>query len=226
MSVRRVRRSWEYGCSFSQQPITCIAISCTPIACDGFITLGLWLSAGIRSRLSSLIWICAIQNNLLLAGTAHHPAIGSNVTAAALFNFQDAEILFSTCIGEDVGVLTTLNFEIVIFFVGLHRNSYFWLLKNTTDFSLYFLRGAHVKLFIWITSFFCCLILTSADLRWKTLKAPYLLASFFAVSKEPFDFEIFSSLFSFSILNLNIYHLFLMPIIRLSILDVKDLGAL
>ena len=26
----------------------------TPIACDGFITLGLWLSVSIRSRLSSL----------------------------------------------------------------------------------------------------------------------------------------------------------------------------
>ncbi len=82
-----------------------------------------------------------------------------------------------------------------------------------------------MKLFIWITSFFCCLILTSADLSSKTLKAPYLLASFFAVSKEPFDFEIFSSLFSFSILNLNIYHLFLMPIIRRSLFDVKDLGT-
>ena len=83
-----------------------------------------------------------------------------------------------------------------------------------------------MKLSISITSFFCCLVLTSADLRRKTLKAPYLLASFFAVSKEPFDFEIFGSLFSFSILDFYIYHLFLMPIIRLSIFDVKDLGAL
>ena len=69
-------------------------------------------------------------------------------------------------------------------------------------------------------------MLTSANLRSKTLKAPYLLALCFAVSKEPFDFDIFSSLFSFSILNLNIYHLFLMPIIRLSIFDVKDFGTL
>ena len=32
----------------------------TPIACDGFITLGLWLSVSIRSRLSSLLHICAM----------------------------------------------------------------------------------------------------------------------------------------------------------------------
>ena len=32
----------------------------TPIACDGFITLGLWLSASIRSRLSSLLHICTM----------------------------------------------------------------------------------------------------------------------------------------------------------------------
>jgi hypothetical protein len=62
-------------------------------------------------------------------------------------------------------------------------------------------------------------------LWWETLKAPYLLASCFAVSKEPFDFEIFSSFFSFPILNSDIYHLFLMPIIRRSIFDVKDLGT-
>ena len=61
---------------------------------------------------------------------------------------------------------------------------------------------------------------------WETLKAPYLLASCFAVSKEPFDFEIFSSFFSFSILNSDIYHLFLMPIIRFPIFDVKDFGTL
>ena len=34
----------------------------TPIACDGFITLGLWLSVSIRSRLSSLLHICAMWN--------------------------------------------------------------------------------------------------------------------------------------------------------------------
>ncbi|MBR7008678.1 MAG: hypothetical protein IKH90_08640, partial [Ruminococcus sp.] len=72
------------------------------------------------------------QNNLLLAGTAHHPAIESNVTAAALFNFQDAEIFLPTCIGRDIGVLTTLNFEIVIFFVGLHNKPNIELWKNTT----------------------------------------------------------------------------------------------
>ena len=83
-----------------------------------------------------------------------------------------------------------------------------------------------MKFSIWITSFFCWLILTSADLRRKTLKAPYSLASCFAVSKEPFDFEIFSSLFSFSLLDFYIYHLFLMPIIWLSVLNVKDLGTL
>ena len=32
----------------------------TPIACDGFITLGLWLSVSIHSRLSSLLHICAM----------------------------------------------------------------------------------------------------------------------------------------------------------------------
>ena len=68
-------------------------------------------------------------------------------------------------------------------------------------------------------------MLTSANLRSKTLKAPYLLALCFAVSKEPFGFEIFSSFFSFSILNSDIYHLFLMPIIRFPIFDVKDFGT-
>ena len=68
----------------------------------------------------------------LLAGTAHHPAIESNVTAAALFNFQDAEIFLPTCIGRDIGVLTTLNFEIVIIFVGLHNKPNIELWKNTT----------------------------------------------------------------------------------------------
>ncbi len=69
-------------------------------------------------------------------------------------------------------------------------------------------------------------MLTSANLRSKTLKAPYLLALCFAVSKEPFGFEIFSSFFSFSILNSDIYHLFPMPIIRFPIFDVKDFGTL
>ena len=32
----------------------------TPIACDGFITLGLWLSVNIRFRLSSLLHICSM----------------------------------------------------------------------------------------------------------------------------------------------------------------------
>ena len=68
----------------------------------------------------------------LLADTAHHPAIESNVTAAALFNFQDAEIFLPTCIGRDIGVLTTLNFEIVIIFVGLHNKPNIELWKNTT----------------------------------------------------------------------------------------------
>ena len=63
----------------------------TPIACDGFITLGLWLSVSIRSRFSSLtshlryvkpemlslaLWVIAH----LWAGTAHRPTIGNNVT--------------------------------------------------------------------------------------------------------------------------------------------------
>ena len=73
----------------------------TPIACDGFITLGLWLSVGIRSRLSSLtshlryvkpemlslaLWVIAH----LWAGTAHRPTIGNNVTPDPIFNFQVA----------------------------------------------------------------------------------------------------------------------------------------
>ena len=86
-----------------------------------------------------------------MAGTAHHPAIESNVTAAALFNFQDAEIFFSTCIGEDVGVFTSLVFEIVIIFVGLHNKPNIELLKNTTVFSLNFPCGARVKIYIGIT---------------------------------------------------------------------------
>lgn len=68
----------------------------TPITCDGFFTLGSWLSVSIRSRLSSLaqifdlgIRICSMRNSLLPAGTAHHPAIGNNVTADLIFNFQD-----------------------------------------------------------------------------------------------------------------------------------------
>ena len=87
----------------------------------------------------------------LLAGTAHHPAIESNVTAAALFNFQDAEIFLPTCIGEDVGVFTSLVFEIVIIFVGLHNKPNIELLKNTTVFSLNFPCGARVKIYIGIT---------------------------------------------------------------------------
>ena len=71
----------------------------TPIACDGFITLGLWLSVSIRSRLSSLtshlryvkpemlsLGFCVIAH--LWAGTAHHPTIGNNVTPDPIFNCQ------------------------------------------------------------------------------------------------------------------------------------------
>ncbi len=71
----------------------------TPIACDGFITLGLWLSVSIRSRLSSLtshlryvkpemlsLGFCVIAH--LWAGTAHRPTIGNNVTPDPIFNFQ------------------------------------------------------------------------------------------------------------------------------------------
>ena len=71
----------------------------TPIACDGFITLGLWLSVSIRSRLSSLTshLRCVKPKMLpltlrviahLRAGTAHHPTIGNNVTPDPIFNFQ------------------------------------------------------------------------------------------------------------------------------------------
>ena len=71
----------------------------TPIACDGFITLGLWLSVSIRSRLSSLTshLRCVKPKMLpltlrviahLRAGTAHHPTIGNNVTPDPIFNCQ------------------------------------------------------------------------------------------------------------------------------------------
>lgn len=73
----------------------------TPIACDGFITLGLWLSVSIRSRLSSLtshlryvkpemlsLGIRVIAH--LWAGTTHRPTIGNNVTPDPIFNFQVA----------------------------------------------------------------------------------------------------------------------------------------
>jgi hypothetical protein len=71
----------------------------TPIACDGFITLGLWLSVSIRSRLSSLTshLRCVKPKMLplgfrfiahLRAGTAHRPTIGNNVTPDPIFNFQ------------------------------------------------------------------------------------------------------------------------------------------
>ena len=73
----------------------------TPIACDGFITFGLWLSVSIRSRLSSLpshlryvkpemlsLGFCVIAH--LWAGTAHRPTIGNNVTPDPIFNFQVA----------------------------------------------------------------------------------------------------------------------------------------
>ncbi len=73
----------------------------TPIACDGFITLGLWLSVSIRSRLSSLTshLRCVKRKMLplgfrliahLWAGTAHRPTIGNNVTPDPIFNFQAA----------------------------------------------------------------------------------------------------------------------------------------
>jgi len=71
----------------------------TPIACDGFITLGLWLNVSIRSRLSSLtshlryvkpemlsLGIRVIAH--LWAGTAHRPTIGNNVTPDPIFNCQ------------------------------------------------------------------------------------------------------------------------------------------
>ena len=71
----------------------------TPIACDGFITLGLWLSVSIRSRLSSLTshlrYVKPEMLSLALrviahlwAGTAHRPTIGNNVTPDPIFNFQ------------------------------------------------------------------------------------------------------------------------------------------
>ena len=73
----------------------------TPIACDGFITLGLWLSVSIRSRLSSLTshlrYVKPEMLSLgfrviahLWAGTAHRPTIGNNVTPDPIFNFQVA----------------------------------------------------------------------------------------------------------------------------------------
>ena len=71
----------------------------TPIACDGFITLGLWLSVSIRSRLSSLTshlrYVKPKMLSLALrviahlrAGTAHRPTIGNNVTPDPIFNYQ------------------------------------------------------------------------------------------------------------------------------------------
>ena len=71
----------------------------TPIACDGFITLGLWLSVSIRSRLSSLTSHLRYVKPKMLpltlrviahlrAGTAHHPTIGNNVTPDPIFSFQ------------------------------------------------------------------------------------------------------------------------------------------
>ena len=71
----------------------------TPIACDGFFTLGLWLSVSIRSRLSSLTshLRCVKPKMLplgfrviahLRAGTAHRPTIGNNVTPDPIFNCQ------------------------------------------------------------------------------------------------------------------------------------------
>ena len=71
----------------------------TPIACDGFITLGLWLSVSIRSRLSSLTshlrYVKPEMLSLsfrviahLWAGTAHRPTIGNNVTPDPIFNCQ------------------------------------------------------------------------------------------------------------------------------------------
>ena len=73
----------------------------TPIACDGFITLGLWLSVSIRSRLSSLTshlrYVKPEMLSLsfrviahLWAGMAHRPTIGNNVTPDPIFNFQVA----------------------------------------------------------------------------------------------------------------------------------------
>ena len=73
----------------------------TPIACDGFITLGLWLSVSIRSRLSSLTsHLRHVKPEMLSlgfrviahlwAGTAHRPTIGNNVTPDPIFNFQVA----------------------------------------------------------------------------------------------------------------------------------------
>ena len=70
-----------------------------PIACDGFITLGLWLGVSIRSRLSSLTsrLRCVKPKILSLgfrviahlrAGTAHRPTIGNNVTPDPIFNCQ------------------------------------------------------------------------------------------------------------------------------------------
>ena len=71
----------------------------TPIACDGFITLGLWLSVSIRSRLSSLTSHLRYVKPKMLpltlrviadlrAGTAHHPTIRNNVTPDPIFSFQ------------------------------------------------------------------------------------------------------------------------------------------
>ena len=73
----------------------------TPIVCDGFITLGLWLSVSIRSRLSSLTshlrYVKPEMLSLgfrviahLWAGTAHHRTIENNVTPDPIFNFQAA----------------------------------------------------------------------------------------------------------------------------------------
>lgn len=73
----------------------------TPIACDGFITLGLWLSVSIRFRLSSLTsHLRYVKPEMLSLGfrviahlwadTAHRPTIGNNVTPDPIFNFQVA----------------------------------------------------------------------------------------------------------------------------------------
>ena len=77
----------------------------TPIACDGFITLGLWLSVSIRSRLSSLTSHLRYVKPKMLpltlrviahlrAGTAHHPTIGNNVTPDPIFNCQVSVLIY------------------------------------------------------------------------------------------------------------------------------------
>ena len=72
-----------------------------PIACDGFITLGLWLNVSIHFRLSLPTAFAKCRSEIIvslallrswrishIAGTAHHPTIRNNVLGVSVFNFQ------------------------------------------------------------------------------------------------------------------------------------------